>query len=1074
MPKIPLATLAWSPEHQAYLLSEQDQHCYLLTSSDEPFWFSWLDTHASFSFRGISDSLNLHREARTPNRYYWYAYRRQGQRVAKKYLGQTSNLSLARLEETAKVLGNKETSTLPNKADLLQGPKIRRTSQRDTRAIFRKQPTKIALKNKPPQRREPNVGLKRARLEHGWSQQEVADLLEVPYTYMVARWENGTVFPGPAYRKKLCQLFNKSEAELGLLRQVPLAIVPTTHTSLWPVSDPATPLQLLQTPRLIGREAILAQIVQHCQNGDGMRLALTGLPGVGKTTLAAALVNEKQIQQAFPAGVLWAELGPQPYIPALLSRWSTLLGINREGGSRKSSQQWREVLRDAIGMRRLLIILDDAWTLEDALACQIGGPCCVYLLTTRLREVASQFAILDSIHLSELDRIQSIEFLTQCAPVLRDVNQEILNKLVQASGGLPLALKLMGTHITVQTRHHQPRRLSTTLTRLQNASERLQLGLEPDARLPVGTPLTLQTMIQLSEARLTAAEKQALTALSVFPPKPHSFSEEAALFVTRSTQSTLDRLVDIGLVEVCEDTRYYLHQTIADYARTKQRPSKKQQAERHLIRYVMEYVEQHQEHTSALDQESHIIFTALEIAQQFHEPECYIQVILHLTRYLHSHVPYDVIFPLLQQAYAYARLSRNAIVQARLADHLGVAFREHGNYLEAEQILREGLTALQNHDLSEGLQLLSHLGSVFAQQDRFSEAASCFEETIATAERLGDARLSFYYADRGVLGLNRRDLRTAEANLLKAYHLAKGHTAHAYHFVMVLQNLGVLYTHKGELNHAHALFDKASLIIEAHKFADNRAIHNYRLGEIAFLQGAYTQANSFYGQALEQASALNLQRWLFWIRLKISLVAIKIGDFEAARDALQQAETHTAERTRTHSECQFLMAQGRLTLAQEHLQLARSRFLHALEQARHIEHSAFCSESLILLGIASLQDGDLSTAHSSLQEGLVLANTLDMPQLQGEALLAWGKYALQQQDYAQAQEQFEMVIHTIPHDFQECMARAHMGLALVARAKHQYEEARSEGKMALVLFEQMHHVQAKAIRDFLHSLPAHF
>jgi tetratricopeptide (TPR) repeat protein len=362
---------------------------------------------------------------------------------------------------------------------------------------------------------------------------------------------------------------------------------------------------------------------------------------------------------------------------------------------------------------------------------------------------------------------------------------------------------------------------------------------------------------------------------------------------------------------------------------------------------------------------------------------------------------------------------------------------------------------------------------VLAQQDHFSEAASCFEEAIATAERLGDTRLSFYYADRGVLGLNRRDLGKAEYYLLKAYHLEKGQIADRYHFVMVLQNLGVLYTHKGELDQARAVLEDAAVIIEANNYADDRAIRNYRLGEIAFLQGAYAQASGFYAQALEQASALNLQRWIFWIRLKSSLAAIKRGDFVTAWDALQQADMLTEEKTRMHSECQFLETQGLLALAQGHLQLARSLLQRALEHARQIEHSAFCCECLLLFGVVCLREGDLDAAHSSLQEGSALADQLGMPRLQGEALLAWGEYALLQQEYVQAQEQFEAVIQTLPHDFLEFIARAHMGLAQIARVQLQYEKARAFGQVALEMFEQMQHVQASVAHDFLRDLPAH-
>ena len=52
----------------------------------------------------------------------------------------------------------------------------------------------------------PNLLLKRARLQRGWSQQEVADAVGAPHAFMVNRLENGVIFPGPGYRQKLLRL----------------------------------------------------------------------------------------------------------------------------------------------------------------------------------------------------------------------------------------------------------------------------------------------------------------------------------------------------------------------------------------------------------------------------------------------------------------------------------------------------------------------------------------------------------------------------------------------------------------------------------------------------------------------------------------------------------------------------------------------------------------------------------------------------------------------------------------------------------------------------------------------------
>src|SRR5207244_5115236 len=62
----------------------------------------------------------------------------------------------------------------------------------------------------------PNRLLRAARMERGWTQQQVADRIGAPLSLNVSRWENGTAFPSAYYIERLCQLFGKSMRELGL------------------------------------------------------------------------------------------------------------------------------------------------------------------------------------------------------------------------------------------------------------------------------------------------------------------------------------------------------------------------------------------------------------------------------------------------------------------------------------------------------------------------------------------------------------------------------------------------------------------------------------------------------------------------------------------------------------------------------------------------------------------------------------------------------------------------------------------------------------------------------------------
>ena len=77
---------------------------------DSPAWFAWLDVPTTIRFsyalhnraKGYIDGfMTVRKEQRQRRGAYWRAYRRQGQRLTKLYLGRSATLTQARLEEVA-------------------------------------------------------------------------------------------------------------------------------------------------------------------------------------------------------------------------------------------------------------------------------------------------------------------------------------------------------------------------------------------------------------------------------------------------------------------------------------------------------------------------------------------------------------------------------------------------------------------------------------------------------------------------------------------------------------------------------------------------------------------------------------------------------------------------------------------------------------------------------------------------------------------------------------------------------------------------------------------------------------
>ena len=60
---------------------------------------------------------------------------------------------------------------------------------------------------------QPRLRLTEARTRKNWSQHDVANHIGTTYVN-ISRWERGITKPGPYFRRKLCELYGKSEEEL--------------------------------------------------------------------------------------------------------------------------------------------------------------------------------------------------------------------------------------------------------------------------------------------------------------------------------------------------------------------------------------------------------------------------------------------------------------------------------------------------------------------------------------------------------------------------------------------------------------------------------------------------------------------------------------------------------------------------------------------------------------------------------------------------------------------------------------------------------------------------------------------
>ena len=375
-------------------------------------------------------------------------------------------------------------------------------------------------------------------------------------------------------------------------------VLPAERPPLW-IDVPSMPAHF------VGRDAVVAELAARLTDGQTLALSAEGKPGVGKTTLAVGLAHHRAVLAHFSDGVLWAGLGTQPDLPSRLARWADALGV--DVSDRPSVPARAQAVADAIGQRKLLLVIDDAWQLEAALHLRCGGPHCAHLLTSRDQALAFGFAG-RSQRVEELTPADALELLRGLAPKAVAVDEAqsaglSAAGLLAAVGYLPLAVELLGGYLAAgaSARFASASRaaladLTDPGRRLALATRRLgappELGTTPEPVEGQPHPVSLQATIALSIDGLAEESPGAVDAfyrMGAFAPKPASFDLAAAQAVagrddeTDTFAESVALLIERNLLEQDADESLALHQTLADVARTR---TPAQAVDRHREHYL--------------------------------------------------------------------------------------------------------------------------------------------------------------------------------------------------------------------------------------------------------------------------------------------------------------------------------------------------------------------------------------------------------------------------------------------------------------------------------------------------------
>ncbi len=176
----------------------------------------------------------------------------------------------------------------------------------------------------------------------------------------------------------------------------------------------------------------------------GLTTALQGAGGFGKTALAIELCYDSRIRERFPEGILWAQMrdnldsdGRLKVIRDLLRTWT-----RQEPPAFETIFNAGQFLRENLQGKRVLLVIDDAWSLDDVAPFQGPHTEAALLVTTRMSRVLSAEVVL--IRVDAMEPQEAVELLGKEIPSQEDHR---FGSLSARLGEWPLLLKIVNRQL---------------------------------------------------------------------------------------------------------------------------------------------------------------------------------------------------------------------------------------------------------------------------------------------------------------------------------------------------------------------------------------------------------------------------------------------------------------------------------------------------------------------------------------------------------------------------------------------------------------------------------------------------
>ena len=314
----------------------------------------------------------------------------------------------------------------------------------------------------------------------------------------------------------------------------------------------------------------LLTIDQRRANRENITV-VSGLPGVGKTSLVSTIGHDSEINKTFKDGVLWIALEQKPNIVSEMAKWGRALGsdeILRAPTVRDATAQLAQLL----SRRRMLLIVDDVWDTGHATAfTAAAGEQCSVMVTTRLTKVAQDLTTADDIHnytLPLLTEEYALELLRILATKAVSQNEQDCLELVRDLERLPLALHVAAGLLRRESNLDWG--LKDLIEKIRKGTDVIKSQAPKDRMEKDGVIPSVSSLLHRSTDVLDKFTRDCFICLGAFAPKPATFDLAALKTVWQvdDPRPAVRTLVDHGLLEPVGGGRFQMHRILVDHARS--------------------------------------------------------------------------------------------------------------------------------------------------------------------------------------------------------------------------------------------------------------------------------------------------------------------------------------------------------------------------------------------------------------------------------------------------------------------------------------------------------------------------